>query len=227
MSRTFTILILYTLLNTAYTDDVLSVGTCQICDALNRYIPDVGGSYVSEGVVDCDAQACQRSNKFSVLWNHTNAVLASSDGGPAFRLGETGDMLFDVNNTNNVAETLVWALLGRQIVSTLGKDTPLDPLPLVFQYNVVSQRLEVSHPACMYEKSFYMALLVACVLIIVTALALRAIQTMPPASPSAPHATAPVVTQPSSTVKAPAMRFGATQGTPSSDFRYRVLAQSE
>ena len=207
----------------AVADNAVRIDLCDLCRALDEFVPDVGGSHAATGSASsCNPSTCLHSNKLRLVWNYTNAILSSTQA-PVLRQSEADSMLFNLTESASSAHLLVWAFLGRHVVSTLAPGSTLTTLPTVFKYNIISQTLDVTRPACEYEKGFYMALLIASVVIIIAALALRFLESRPMQSTQPPPSLNEGAAQ--HTPATARTRFGSAQNVP--DLRYRLLPTAE
>ena len=217
------------------------VNLCDICVALDSFIPDVGGSWAASGgpASECTQHqhTCLESHKFRLLWNSTNAAFRHA--APVLTLAADDNasssysMSFTATESETVARLLVFAFLGQHVVPTLAPGASLGTLPVAFTYNIISQTLDTSHPVCEYEKGFYMALLVASVVVIIAALTMRFLESTRIPGPAPADALTHVppnqptpnpnnLNHPHSIMKT---HFGSAQHVP--DLRYRLVPGTE
>lgn len=218
-----------------YENRGILIHVCDICTELDTLIPDVGGSHAASGTPECkeNPHICSNSNKFRLLLDSTNTAVGSVSLAPSLAAHSNDTtpyvMNFTATESRVLARILVFSFLGRHIVGKLAPGASLDHLPVVFNYNIISQTLDATRPACEYEKGFYMALLVASVVIIIAALVLRFLESTPaPTSASVQALTRSQAKpqNPTEITEHPARtHFGSAQHVP--DLRYRLVPSGE
>lgn len=211
----------------------VQVELCDLCAQLDHLVPDFGGQRAT-GQRPCAWQECLASNKFRNLAQHTR-TLFHLDG--VFEQAHASSPAMALNATSlQYAELVVLAYLGRHLLNYVPADAAAPMPPAVFSYNVITQKIQMEHPACEYEKAFYMGLLVVSVIVIIFALGLRFWEQAEIMIPTVKSSTSVAMTNggsasasahtPADSAARPAIvRVGAVQHIRSAEVRYRALPQ--
>lgn len=142
-----------------------NASVCSICNTLDRLILDVG---VSKTPAQCHASECALRGKFRLFVReigHMSVDAAASNDAVHVSMSEEA-----------LSQVLVYAMIGRHFTAAKTKRDSLDWNVAELHYDVNTQTISVSRPMCVFEKSVYSILLVSSVVIVLTSMVLRRLQ---------------------------------------------------